>query len=414
MHRGPDFDVRGWHPERPPVVLLGGLNVARALGLSDIPVIVANADPECRAFGSRFCSAAILLPPLERLDLVVQQLVQLGERLRAALGRPVPLFYGNDDYLSLILQNRGRLAPYFRYIVNDPEVSAALIEKERFNAFARSRGLPAPRVLRWEELPAAPGPVLVKPKLKIAWENTQIYLRLFGGAGKARVFEHARDLLSDALVCALREELLFQEYVPGDDRNLWSFHGFADENANVLAWFTGRKIRTYPALTGESSYLELAHHDELAAIGHRVVASAPLKGPFKIDFKYDARGAAWQMLEVNARFNLWHYLGARNGVNIPRAAYEYLLSGRRGPAPASFATTWRWLNLRRDWHAYRDLAARGEIGFWGWLASLAAGRKVYDVFAWTDPVPFIVDSLRRLRRLPRFTVRLTRWLFTAS
>lgn len=414
MHSGPDFDVREWRPERPPAVLLGGLNLARALGVADIPVIVAAADAESRVFASRFCSAGMLLPPLDQVDVAAEKLLRLGERLCSALGRPVPLFYGNDDYLNLVLQNRGRLAPYFRFVVNDPEVSAALIEKELFHAFTTRRGLPAPRVLQWEELGPVEGPVLIKPKLKIAWEKTQIYLRLFGGQGKARVYPDGRQALADPLVRALRNELVFQEYIPGDDRNLWSFHGYADENANVLAWFTGRKIRTYPALTGESSYLELAHHDELAAVGHRIVARAPLKGPFKIDFKYDPRSASWLMLEVNARYNLWHYLGAWNGVNIPLTAYEHLLTGKSGPAPARFGTTYRWLNLRLDFHAYRDLAARGELGFWGWIASLAAARKVYDVFAWTDPVPFIVGVLRRLRRLPRFTARLTRWLFTPS
>ena len=406
--------MRGWRTDRPPVVLLGGLNVTRALGVAGIPVIVATSDAASPAFASRFCSAGMLLPPLERLDLVAEKLVRLGERLRGALGRQVPLFYGNDDYLNLVLQYRGRLAQHFRFIANDPDVSAALIEKERFDAFARSRGLPAPRVLHWDELAAASGPVLVKPRVKIAWEKTQIFLRLLGGAGKARVFGSGREALADPLVRSLREELLFQEYVPGDDRNLWSFHGYADEHSNVLAWFTGRKIRTYPSLTGESSYLELAPHDQLAALGHRIVARAPLKGPFKIDFKYDARNASWQMLEVNARFNLWHYLGAHNGVNLTLVAYEHLLDGKRGPSPARFGTTYRWVNMRLDFKAYRELSARGELGFWRWAASLLAARKVHAVFAWTDPMPLIVEWLRRVRRLPRFTARLTRWLFTAS
>lgn len=414
MHRGPDLDVRGWRPDRPPVVLLGGLNVIRALGLADIPVIVATTEADSPVFASRYCSAGLLLPPLEPSDAAAEKLVRLGERLSAALGCSVPLFFGNDDYLNLILQNRGRLAQHFRFILNDADVSAALLDKERFDEFTRARGLPSPRVLRWEDLPAAPGPVLVKPRVKIAWEKTQIYLRLFGGAGKARIFPHARELLANPLAHALRSELLFQEYVPGDDRNLWSFHGYADENAEVLAWFTGRKLRTYPALTGESSFLELAHHDELAALGHRIVARAPLKGPFKIDFKYNPGSSTWHLLEVNARFTLWHYLGARNGVNIARIAYEHLLTGKRGPVPARFGTAYRWLNLRLDYRAYRDLAARGELGFWRWLASLAGSRKLYAVFAWTDPAPMLIGLLRRARRLPRFTARLTRWLFTAS
>jgi predicted ATP-grasp superfamily ATP-dependent carboligase len=408
------MDLRRYRPERPPVVVLGGLNVTRACGLAGLPVIVAAAEAASPAFASRYCTAAVLLPPLAPSQAVAEKLVRLGERLSAALGRAVPLFYGNDDYLNLILQNRGRLSQHFRFVVNDPEVAAALIDKERFDAFTRARGLPVPRTLDWEELAAFQGPVLVKPKLKLAYEQTAVYQRLFGGAGKARVFPGAAALLADPLARALRQELVLQEYVPGGDADIWSFHGFADESSRVLAWFTGRKIRTWPALTGQSSYLELAHHEGLAALGHRIAAQAPLKGVFKIDFKRDPGSGRFYMLEVNARFNLWHYLGAANGISLPRVAYDYLLEGRRPAAPPAFGTRVRWLSFKHDWRAYRELAARRELGFWRWAASLAFSRKVHELFAWRDPLPWLVHSLRRLRRLPRLTSRLRRWLFTAS
>lgn len=408
------IDVRRFHPDQPPVVLLGGLNVARATALAGIPVIVASADPESPVFASRFCAARVPLPPFEQPGAAVDELMRLGERLATSLGRAVPLFYGDDDYLNLILQNRGRLAQYYRFMVNEPEVAAALIDKERFDAFTRSRGLPVPRTLEWVELESVSGPVLVKPKVKLGFEHSPIYLRLLGRAGKARVFASARELLDNPHARALREDLIFQEYIPGDDRQIWSFHGFADEASGVLAWFTGRKIRTYPALTGVSTYLQLEHNDELAALGHEIVARTPLRGVFKIDFKQDPHSGRFLMLEVNARFNLWHYLGAVNGINVPRVAYEYLLYRTKPAEMPRARTTYRWVNVRLDYRAYRELASRGEISLWRWLASLAASRKVYDVFAWSDPLPVVRYWLQRIQRVPRVTARLTKWLFTAS
>jgi predicted ATP-grasp superfamily ATP-dependent carboligase len=393
---------------------LGGLNVARATGLAGIPVIVASADAECPVFASRFCNARLLLPPLEQQAAAEDKLMRLGERLSAALGRAVPLFYGDDDYLNLILQNRGRLARYFRFIVNNPDVAAALIDKQRFDAFARSRGLPVPRALEWEELETVSGPILVKPKLKLAFEHSPVFVRLLGGAGKARVFASPQEVLADAAARALRQDLLFQEYIPGDDRQIWSFHGYADEESRILVWFTGRKIRTHPPLTGVSTFLQLEHHEQLAAIGHRIVARTPLKGVFKIDFKQDPRSGRFLMLEVNARFNLWHYLAAVNGVNVPRVAYDYLLYGKRPAAALRARTSHRWLSLRLDFRAYRSLAARGELSLWRWLASLLGSRKVYDVFAWNDPLPLLHYWMRRTHRVPRAIARFTRWLSTAS
>jgi predicted ATP-grasp superfamily ATP-dependent carboligase len=409
-----DLDLRRFSPDRPPVVVLGGLNLTRAAGVGGLPVIVASADQDSPVFASRFCSGTVHLPPLQQPAAAIESVLRLGERLSAALGKSVPLLYGDDNYLSLVLRNRGRLAQYYRFIVNDAEVAESLMDKERFDAFARARKLPVPRTLEWGELEAVPGPILVKPKVKVGFADSQVYLRLFGPAAKARVFARPQEVLAHPLARSLRDKLLFQEYIAGDDRQIWSFHGFADERSRVLAWFTGRKIRTCPGLIGTSTYLQLAKNDELARLGLGIVAQLPLKGVFKIDFKQDPRSGRFLMLEVDARFNLWHYLGAVNGVNVPLVAYDYLMYGETPVVAPRARASHRWLSLRLDYRAYRYLAARGELSLVRWIASLGRSRKVYDVFAWADPLPLLRYWMRRVHRVPGAIARVTRWLFTAS
>ena len=153
----------------------------------------------------------------------------------------------------------------------------------------------------------------------------------------------------------------------------------------------------------------------MAELGREVVERVPLKGPFKIDFKRDARTGRLFVLEVNARYNLWHYLGAANGLNLPAIAYEYMLSRAR-PAKPSFRTRTRWVCLPLDVRAYRQLAATGDLNPVRWLASLALHPKVYDTFAWSDPAPALVGLRERLlgiaRKLPARLV--ARWRSTAS
>jgi predicted ATP-grasp superfamily ATP-dependent carboligase len=217
------------------------------------------------------------------------------------------------------------------------------------------------------------------------------------------------------LAWQLRDELVIQEYVPGDDRHLWSFHGYADQNGVLIASFIGRKIRTYPASTGVSTFLELVHNDAFAAVGRDVAARVPLRGVFKMDFKRDDVSGAWRLLEVNARYNLWHHLGAANDINLPRIAYDYLVYGKRPQAAPRYRTSHRWLALRDDLRAYRELAAKGELSLWTWLRSLVQTPVVCDVFSWTDPMPFVRHVFSRWRlRIPRLKARLVRWLSTAS
>ena len=403
-------DPRALSAARPPVLLLGGLNLVRALGLAQIPVIVASPRAFTPAMASRHSIGRCELPPLAQREAVVERLLRAGEELVRRTGTRIPLFYGDDDYLGLVGDFRNALNARFALLLNDASLTRALHNKALFQALGERRGLPLPQRLDWETLDGFDGAVLAKPHVKTAWENAPVYTKLFGSAGKARIFSSGRAVRQNTLVQRLAADLGFQEYVPGDDRSLWSFHGFADEQSEVLASFIGRKIRTYPALTGDSSYLELAHDDELAALGREIVARLRLKGLFKIDFKRHAETGRFYLLEINARSNLWHYLGAKNGVNLAAVAYDYLTRGVR-PAPLTARTDYRWLALELDYRAFRD----SDLSLARWIGSLLASRKVYDVFAWNDPWPFIVQ-LRSLAQTlpPRLTRRMLRWLSTAS
>jgi predicted ATP-grasp superfamily ATP-dependent carboligase len=253
--------------------------------------------------------------------------------------------------------------------------------------------------------------VLAKPNTRTAWDHSGVRLQLFGGAGKARVFQSGREARADPLVGQFAPQLSFQEYVPGGDDAIWSFHGFAAPGGEVLEWFVGRKIRTFPALTGDSSYLRLARDEGLVALGRDIAANLGLAGVFKMDFKRSAATGRFYLLEINTRFNLWHYLGARSGVNLPLVAYEYVLYGKR-PAHAEASLAFRWLDLKYDWRAYREARASEGLSAWRWIGSLLAAPKVYELFSWSDPLPFVRYWTARLRSA--LTRRMHRWLATAS
>src|SRR6185295_5636783 len=174
---GLDADLTRFYAERPPVLLLGGLTLLRPLGEAGIPVIVGSQHRNDPTFASRYCMGRLLHTPLANPGAAAEALLTAGDRLLERLGRRVPLFYGNDDYLDLIYAHREELSRRFLLLLNDPEIGAGLIDKDRFEALARVRGLPVPRTLEWDgcgdgALAAATGPVLVKPKVKLGWEDS--------------------------------------------------------------------------------------------------------------------------------------------------------------------------------------------------------------------------------------------------
>lgn len=403
--------------EQVPVLLLGGVNLVRSLGEAGIPAIVASSDPAEPALASRYCVGRCLLPPLDNSEAAADALAQIGNRLSIQYGGRVPLMYGSDDALQLIYAHRERLERYFLMRLNDVGVAHALLEKDRFQAFAEARGLPVPRSLSWETLAQEAGPVLMKPSSKSDWTDSLMKRRLFGPA-KALVFKSGIEAAAHEGVKAFSERLTFQEYVPGDDEDTWSYHAYADGAGRVLASFIGRKLRTYPVGAGESAFIEIARDAELDALGREIVARVPLKGVLKMDLKRHAQTGRWYLLEVNARFNLWHYLGARNGVNLLQAAYDDLLD-RPMAARSECDTRYRWLSLELDARAFLELRRRGELGLAGWLASIVGSRNVYNVFAWRDPGPWlrfwgIRLGRARERLVNAFLMRIRQWRSTES
>jgi predicted ATP-grasp superfamily ATP-dependent carboligase len=405
-------------PERPPVLLQADLDLVRTLGMAGIPVVVASSDESDPAFGSRYCCGRCVLPSRYQPDALVAAMLDAGSRLADTLGRRVPLMYGADDWLELIYAHRDRLQERFLLLLNDPEVAWGLLMKDRFEALAHDLDLPVPRHVPWEALSGIPGAVIGKPRSRASFVDSKLRDQLFEGESKALIFESGRAAASQALIGRFRDQLTFQEYVRGDDRQLWSFHGFSDEKGDILGYFLGRKLRTSPPLTGQSAFLELIHDDALAAYGRRMAERMHLKGAFKTDFKTDAVTGKHFLLEVNARFNLWNHLGAANGVNLMQVAYDYLVSGKR-PPPQAYGTDIRWIPLPRDFRTYRALAARGELSFLRWASSILFTRLVHRHFSWKDPVPFVKLCASRIARIARksreqITALLRKWLSTAS
>jgi predicted ATP-grasp superfamily ATP-dependent carboligase/CelD/BcsL family acetyltransferase involved in cellulose biosynthesis len=397
-----DIHPRALRPERPPVMVLGGLSLVRALGRAGIPALLATSDPGDLSRRSRWVTGTCRIPEATGGDdeEVIEPLIRAGEELNRALGRKVPLFYANDDQLSLIYRHRRQLARHYLLLLNEPALALALLEKDRFEALARKHELPVPRSWSWsghgdEALPGGPGAKVVKPRTKTGWKASAVRQRVLG-EGKALVFDSAAELARLA-AAGLSHELQVQDYVPGDDRCLFSFHGFADERGRLLAWFVGRKIRTFPAHTGESSFVELTRNDDLVRLGQELTGRLGLKGIFKMDFKQDPRDGRFYLLEINARFSLWNYLGAVNGMNLPAVAYDHLVFGK-AEAPASYQTRYRWIKLPLDYKAFRQLQARGELGWTGWLGSILFGPTVHHRFAWDDPAPLVWGWAKRAWR----------------
>ena len=298
------------------------------------------------------------------------------------------LFYDGDWDLLTISRRRHDLAPSLRFVVGEADLVEDLVDKARFAALSERAGLPTPPaiVLRAREAGASDAaavgfPAVVKP-LTRHHETWRPLVR----TKVARVRDREElDRLWDQMQTA-DIEVLVQREIPGPETAIESHHVYVDASGALVAEFTGRKLRTYPAEHGYTTACEITDAADVAAAGRDVLSRIGLTGVAKLDFKRADDGTL-HLFEVNPRFTLWHYPAAVAGLNIPALVHADL-SGVRRPSTRAARAGVQWVSLR-DAQAAR--AAGLPLRRWGAWA-LRVEAKAQSV---GDPGPTIAALLRR-------------------
>lgn len=370
-----------------PAVVLGDVDMVRALGLAGIPSVVVAPPGSASRFSRSTKDSLPWIDPWDRAEELVEALVAFG------LSQPEPpvLFYQEDRSLLVVSRYRDRLRQAFRFVIPDAKLVEQLVDKQAFQQLAAKLGLPVPAARAvspadepMPDLSAFTFPVIVKPIMRRNDRWQEIV-----EAGKALQVDSAAAL--EALwpkLAAARATVLVQSLVPGPESAIESYHVYVGERGDVVAEFTGKKIRTYPAAYGDTTALEIVDLPDVAELGRSAVGKLGLRGVAKLDFKRAPDGTLF-LFEVNPRFTLWNHPGACAGVNIPAIVYGDLI-GRKRPAAARARSGVRWCKVWSDAPAAR---ANG-VSLSRWLPWML-GCEAKSAFAWDDPMPLVGAALWR-------------------
>lgn len=364
--------------------VIGDMDLVRPLGLAGIRCAVVARRWEAPWF-SRFTDARIpWLDPSDAGEALVQRLLDFAQRCE----QPPVLYYEDDPDMLVVSRHRDVLSGPYRFVIPDRELVEKLADKASFAMLAEQLGLPVPRSrtiavdhtdvagidLRYPLVvkPTRHGPTwnAISPAKAIEVHDETALRRLLGDLGPAP------------------STVVLQESIRGPETRIESHHVFVDRAGNVVADFTGRKIRTLPAQYGHSSALEITSDAEVRRLGRECVRRLGLHGVAKLDFKRAPDGRLW-LLEVNARFTLWHHPGALAGVNLPALVFADL-TGRACTQSSAVRPGITWCDVRRDFAARKE--ADVSLPRWGaWAVRADAKRSI----AWDDPMPFVAGIAGR-------------------
>ncbi len=370
-----------------------GLQTARLLRRHGIPVVALTDLPGAPLTRTRSVSA-VLDAGADGIDTVraLREIAPLFPE------RPV-LIPCSDPAVAIISGARDSLD--YHIVLPDPDVIEQLTDKTRFLAHAQEIGVPVSpyRVLRSRaEAEGASEqlryPLVVKP----FHFSTAFYERI--GQKAQRVFD-AAELLRVWDVASPDYPVLAQEWVEGGDDHLYSFNGYFDASGQPLVTFIARKVRQWPPHTGMASLAVESRNDVVLESALRLFASVPFRGFAHLEMKRDERTGEHYAIEANIGRPTGRSPNAEaGGVEFLYTAYCYALGL---PLPRRRVQRYgraKWIYFAHDaasaWYYYR----RGELTPREWLRSLR-GLRTDAVFAWRDPLPFILDWWSGIRHYLR-------------
>ena len=393
-------------------LVVGDLSLVRALGRKGIRVALATSEPRSSASLSRYCTAVVPIP-----SVVDKPQEAVGAVIDWARGQAVPpvIFCQGDDDLLAFSRERSRVTPHARLLLPDAELVEDLVDKVRFAALARRRSLPVPAtttlllgapiepaLAAWNHFPC-----LLKPSMRMHWIGSPLQVEGIGSAQKAMRIENRAELERVApLLVAHETDMILQAAIEGGEDRIVSYHAYVRPGGDVVAEFTGKKIRTSPRRYGFSTCVEITDEGDVKRLGRSICTALDFSGVLKMDFKRDPRTDRLYLLEINPRFNLWHHPGTLAGASIPALVYADCVEPGSARAPTSVRSGVRWLSARGDLNAMRERRQNGELSWSGWLRDLATA-DVNEDFTWRDPLPGLLDlaqvAERKVRRLFRGT-----------
>jgi predicted ATP-grasp superfamily ATP-dependent carboligase len=374
---------------------INGIQTARLLKSRGVPVIAVAQEPAHFGCRTRACERVLFA------DTGSAEFIATLEALGPTLEQKAVLFPCADMPVLFVSRHRKSLEPWFHVVLPDADVVELLMDKVRFYTYAQEAGLPIPRTrfLRTrvdveEAMEELRFPCILKPPMK-----TPDWLR-HAAAGVYRVPDPS-ELSSLYDQCAPWAELLMvQEWIEGSDRDLYSCNCYLDADSRPLATFVARKLRQWPPRAGTSSLGEECRNDEVLHESVRLLQGVGYRGMAYVEMKREARTGAHFIIEPNVgRPTGRSALAEACGVELLCTQYCDAL-GR--PLPAQREQRYegvKWIHFRRDMQAALYDWWSGELTLREWWRSWR-GRKVYAVFSWTDPLPFLGDLFSFLRRLP--------------
>jgi predicted ATP-grasp superfamily ATP-dependent carboligase len=238
-------------------------------------------------------------------------------------GRPVLILTADSD-VNTVSAFRSELEPYFRFTLPARDMVQKLFDKAEFQVLAELEGLSVPRGVilsnpsDLELILALKPPLVIKPADKTPLVTKLENDRPVRADNFTEAFRVARRMMERA------GGLAVQEWIEGDDSDIYFTLFVCDAECKVTAIFSGRKLVCTPPEVGITAICAAAPEmdEELTRLSLQFIERVGYKGIGGLEFKRDRRSGRFLIVEPTVGRTDWQEeIATLCGVNIPLATY---------------------------------------------------------------------------------------------
>ncbi|MDR2170975.1 MAG: hypothetical protein LBP59_12605 [Planctomycetaceae bacterium] len=365
---------------------------ARCLGRCGIPVHVIARGKYPIAKYSRYIKTLTTFPKDPPDEIWIETLNNLLPKINKTNSKPIIFFCTeNDLYRFAPLQNY--LEQHFQLI---PSFNATfnLLEKDKQLPLAKQAGFLIPKTAKLEKnidleiiFDTFQFPVIIKPLAR----------HTIGAFDHKGLIIESKNNLNELTGKYLNKPptvLIAQEYIKGNDNDILFFMGSSDNNGNIRAFVTGRKLRQNPPRSGMMACGYIEHLPDLESKSKTLCKLYKINGCIGVECKRPPETNDYYYIETSFRPETFNEITTGAKLNIVYDTYAAKLGK---PCQIKHTTNkGSWYDLFADIDSIQAQRPK-KFSNWKCLLKKLPRPITYSHFALDDPMPFFARIIEKIK-----------------
>lgn len=266
-------------------------------------------------------------------EVFLKTLLEVGKEYKKKYEKLIVIACG-DAYAELVIHFKKELQKYFIVPYIEEKMKEKLENKKDFYEMCEKYGLDYPKTYIVTKdtkdkisLPF-PYPVAVKASNSIEYVKAEFPLKKKGY--KAENEEELKKILDAVYASSYKEEMIIQEFIPGDDSAMWVLNSYSSQKGKVKMMCLGHCIlEDYsPAGIGNYKAILSSENKKIYEKMQKFLEEIGYIGYANFDMKYDKRDGLYKLFEINIRQGRSSFFVTTAGCNLAKYLVEDYILGK--------------------------------------------------------------------------------------